>query len=123
MRRPFEVDDAVDLDGFFADEHHGRGFVDLDGFSGVDARDVLVVGGPLEDWPGDFLACNLDQVLIRVVNGGERAQQIARLDIPDDERLSVLVGREREIWRWVLGDDDGPVGPGDNVALAGREVD
>lgn len=123
MRRPFEVDDTVNLDGFFTEEHHGWGFVDLDGIPGDHARDVVVVGGPLENGPGDLLARHLDQVLVRVIDSGKGAQQIASLDVPDDKRLAVLVGGEREVWRRVLGDDDGPVGPGDDVAFAGREID
>lgn len=124
-RLPLKVDDTLNLDGLLSEKSHLRGLVDLDGLARHDASDVLVIGRPLEAGPRDLLAGLLGtgNTGLGGIDGGKRTNNVSGLDVPDDEVLSILVGRQGESGGDDIGDDDGLVGPRNKVVLAGRVVD
>jgi hypothetical protein len=120
-RLPLEINDTVDLDRLLAEQRHLRSLIDLNGLPGHNTRNVLVVGRPLEAGPRDLLAS-----LVRRLGGldaGERSNDLSSLDVPNDEVLSILIGRQRVVRRDNIRNLDRLVTPGDQVVLSRRVID
>ena len=86
-RTPFEVDDAFNLHALLALKTHSRELVDANLRARRDACDILVVGTPLQCWPGHLLF-----TLALGRRYEERAKEVASLDIPDGRVIAFIFG-------------------------------
>lgn len=120
---PLKVLNLLNLDRDLVEQVHARQLVDRDSLLRSHTGHVLGVGRPLERGPLKLL---LDGVAGLVglgasgVESDEGTQRHARLDVPDDVVLAVLIERQHGV---ALIDLHGAVRPGGKVLLVGREVD
>ena len=120
MRTPFKIDDALDFQTLPSLQAHARQLVDTDLLSRCQAGGIVIICAPLEGGPSHLLP----RVLTLRQDGGESAQQVARFYVPDGNIVTLGLGREKSRALWhVLRDNNGLMGPGNEIFLARRKVD
>lgn len=116
---PLKVHHTINLETLLAEEAHRWSLVDGDLLLRRDAAEVLLIWRPLEHRPDNTFV----EFVRLITDHWERAQQLARDDVPHGDMIAFVFFGERRQRAQLVGGFDRTRRPRDEVALEWREID